>query len=62
LVNSTPGRENAAMALGQFEAGLEQVFARHLARDQSDAFGLVGVHVAAGEHDLERPRRADRPR
>ena len=29
---------------------------------QPDAFGLLGVDVAAGQHQLEGPRRADRPR
>ena len=40
----------------------QQVLGWHLPRHQADPFGLLGIDVAAGEHDLEGPRGADRPR
>src|SRR5207247_9177752 len=46
-------------ALGQLVALLEKLVARYGARDEADALGLGGVHVAPRQHDLERARRAD---
>src|SRR5690625_4175477 len=45
--------------LGHVVAALEQVVTVDHPGDQADALGFGGVDVAAGEHDLEGPRRPD---
>ena len=59
LVSSTPTRLKPMMPLGELVARVEQLVAGHDLRHQADALGLVGVDVAAGEHDVERAREAD---
>ena len=47
--------------LGNFVAGRQQLLPWHLTGYQADTFGLGSIDIAAGEHDLEGPRRADGP-
>src|SRR3982074_1253771 len=56
-LDSRPGERRHP--LGQLVARVEQVVLRYGPRDKADAFGFVGVDDAAGEHQLESPRRAD---
>ncbi len=51
----------AADALGQLVDGVEQLVVGHGARHEADALGLLGVHVASREADLEGPGGADGP-
>ncbi len=53
LVSSIPTREKPMMRSGDLEGGVEEQVGGDDARDEPDAPGLGGVHVAAGQHDLE---------
>ena len=58
-LDSRPGERRDP--LGHLVANVEQVVIGHGARHQADAFGFVGVDVTSGQHELEGPRRPDRP-
>jgi hypothetical protein len=52
-LDTRPGERGDAF--GHVEAGRQQLVVGDVPGYQPDAFGLLGVNVATGQHDLERP-------